>query len=563
MRASLIWVVLSASAFVAACEDTGLEGDGGRPDAGTPLPAGLVKSAKAGESIDVNFESPAQKYLVVAYSLAKTQSDGISFSVKVEGSPSGTGSGRGALTDPRRPRGPERDPRLLRLATAQMELESWRRRVALRAAQAQMQPPARQQFIQGSSCQRSSECGEQEVCLGATKGCSERVDLDASKFPDPSGTYSARVAAKGQHVAILVDSDVASAVPQATVTELLEAFDRKIYPRDVALFGNPPLEAGGEALSTDRNGDGLVWVVLTPRVSGAVERVGFFFPTDFTEEAGSNRADILYAMPPGAPGVDTQLIDVLFTMAHEFQHMLSFANKVYRPRSTGGTGALEALWLDEGLSHLAEDLCGFGSANLLLLQQETLSVFSGSSLIPAVDEGGNQIDSRPMRGMALLFLRYLFERKGGVSYETGGSISDRGGASWLQAIHNTSKQGREAIEATYGDFKTAFERWLLTVALDNRGVTDAEVLNYDAPITDPTPPGGTIGFRFGITLTDPSGDDITLERPLEDELAIGETDDVVASTSGKFFLLSGIAGTAKVTVSSDDSDFFFDLVQLD
>lgn len=577
----LIMVLLGVAMTSWGCEDTNIGGgfdgggafDSGIDDSGhagsspndLPLPAGLVSSAAAGGDVDVASENGDDQFLVVAYSVNKTASEAISFNVKVVATPAGTGSQESQLREvtPRHRSLRQLDPRADRLMQGQLQLERWRRQVALRASKARMMaPPVGQQFIQAESCQLSSQCGVSEVCLTSSQTCSTTVELDASEFPDKSGQYSAQVVAKGEHVAILVDSDVVDGVSSETVGALLQAFDEKIYPRDVALFGNPPLETGGSVLSTDRNGDGLVWVVLTPRVSGTTERVGFFFPTDFTEEQGSNRADILYAMPAGAPGVETQLSEVLFTMAHEFQHLLSFANKVYRPRVAGGTGTLEALWLDEGLSHLAEDLCGYGGANLLLLDQETLGVFSESSLVPPVDEQGNQIDSKSMRGMALLFLRYLFERKGGVSFGSDGSITDQGGAGWLHAVHNTSAQGRDAIDQTYGDFRIAFERWLLTMGLDNRGVTDSELLNYDDPITDPTPPGHAIGLRMDIALQDLEGEEVTLQRPLEDELAVGDTEGVVASTSGKFFLLSGMQGSAKVTVTSNDSDFYFAVVKL-
>jgi hypothetical protein len=197
-----------------------------------------------------------------------------------------------------------------------------------------------------------------------------------------------------------------------------------------------------------------------------------------------------------------------------------------------------------------------------LLQEEAIPVFSETSLIPPVDEQGNQIDSREMRGLSLLFLRYLFEQKGGVRYSSDGSIVDQGGASWLASIPATSAQGRDAIEQTYGSFKTAFERWVLTVGLDGREVTDSEILRYDDLLTDPTAPGNAIGLRMGATLNDPSGEAVTLERPLEDELPLGATDDAIPSTTAKYYLLSVTQGTVKISLQTDESDLFLVVVPL-
>ena len=94
--------------------------------------------------------------------------------------------------------------------------------------------------------------------------------------------------------------------------------------------------------------------MLTERVADKLEAVGFFVPTDFAEREGddpepnSNEADILYALPPGS--WDTTLVGIHRIMAHELQHVLSFAVKVRRAQANGGQGALEALWLDEGQS---------------------------------------------------------------------------------------------------------------------------------------------------------------------------------------------------------------------
>ena len=48
------------------------------------------------------------------------------------------------------------------------------------------------------------------------------------------------------------------------------------------------------------------------------------------------------------------------------------------------------------------------------------------------------------RGMAFLFVRYLFEQKGAVTYASDGTLSGSGTA-FLQKLHTSSKQGTEAV----------------------------------------------------------------------------------------------------------------------
>jgi hypothetical protein len=157
----------------------------------------------------------------------------------------------------------------------------------------------------------------------------------------------------GSRVAIFLD-DAAPAQGGYT-QEDLEAvgalFDDHLHAIAVDAFG----------AETDVNGDGMVLVLLTDRVTrlagcGQGQFVsGLFFAVDLFEGlAGSNHAEIFYGLTPDAScGVDrTRALQVLPSVfIHEFQHMINYGQKVIE-----AGGDAEATWLNEGLSGFAEEL---------------------------------------------------------------------------------------------------------------------------------------------------------------------------------------------------------------
>ncbi|MBK8479805.1 MAG: hypothetical protein IPL40_01300 [Proteobacteria bacterium] len=396
----------------------------------------------------------------------------------------------------------------------------------------------------------SSECAASEVC--AHGSCAAQPTVKVGAFASSAQTITAQVKRKGSRGAILVETG--TTVAEGALDELLRNFEDVIHPRDVALFGDPPLREGQPTLASDRNGDGLVWIVVTPKVAQKGNAVGFFVASDFVpvaEEPKSNEADILYLV---APSSDTDVTALSTILAHELQHLIGFATKSYRAAVRGGQAAIEALWLDEGQSHFAEDACGFGGENVTLLAEELFPTFGDTALLSGED-------TLRLRAMALLFVRFLFEQKGAVSYGAQGAISDGGGAAWLAALHSSPQQGRAAVEATYGSFKGAFERWLVTVGVSGRGVTDSPLVSYRAPIDD-----ATTGAKIGVTLRgrrrDATGVEVELAGPLEERLAVGTTSGAIANASAKYYLLDGLSGQARVKVTSAAADFGYAVITL-
>jgi len=97
---------------------------------------------------------------------------------------------------------------------------------------------------------------------------------------------------------------------------------------------------------------------LTPRGSGALV-AGFFFAGDLSPTDGSAPAERFYAAVPDPGGAHADPLDRDFliqalpaVLAHEFQHMVHYNQRVL----LGGAERVEALWLQEALAQMAEEL---------------------------------------------------------------------------------------------------------------------------------------------------------------------------------------------------------------
>ena len=151
-------------------------------------------------------------------------------------------------------------------------------------------------------------------------------------------------------------------------TEIGQEFDSKIYAADTLWFGAP----------TDINSDARISIVYTPEVnkltpagSGGIVG-GFFFGGDLLKRSDypttndcrnqTNEQEIFYLLAPDPTGSingnarTTAGVRQVSrgTIAHEFQHMINQGVRQYNP----AVKAFETPWLNEALSHFAEEAVG-------------------------------------------------------------------------------------------------------------------------------------------------------------------------------------------------------------
>ena len=188
--------------------------------------------------------------------------------------------------------------------------------------------------------------------------------LTACTSPD---TRTGRVAAVGTHSIIVADNaNPAGGYSDAEFAEIAAMFDTLIYPLDVEAFGTP----------TDVSGYGRIILFytsavnqLTPQNAGFLIG-GFFFARDLYPRtasnglpacAASNEAEIMYLLVPDPNGTinnnrrskdDVTRVNI-GTVTHELQHLINSSRRLY---VNAGAVRAEETWLDEGLSHVAEEL---------------------------------------------------------------------------------------------------------------------------------------------------------------------------------------------------------------
>lgn len=195
----------------------------------------------------------------------------------------------------------------------------------------------------------------------------------------------------------------------------------RIYPIDTCTFGVDPTAAEAAAMPIDRRPlvrDDYLHLIFSHRVDEGTARqgiLGYFSLSDLEPVSNSNQAKILYL---AASSTSRSLADLFAVMAHEFQHLLFSCHRIQtigmsnHHKEFGSDGTA---WLNEGLSMLAMQLCGYGPEgsrpSVAILQQmaQYLSQTSNYSMTSFFQSSGNPFDAY---GMVALFLQYLDDRLG-------------------------------------------------------------------------------------------------------------------------------------------------------
>lgn len=310
--------------------------------------------------------------------------------------------------------------------------------------------------------------------VGETRTFKVCANQECKAFNDVPST----VKAVGQRVAIYADNanpQFSESLQEADYAELVTAWDDHLYRIATDAFG----------AESDLDQNGVVAVLVTKRVNDFTTScaqgrvVGYFFGGDLLETfANSNKGEVFFTFAPAPASGNCPLLtrrtvlnQLKPTLIHEFQHMISFNQH----RLIRG-GNQELTWLNEALSHLAEDLAGqlipnedcpgvascrgqYATPNLL-----NAFTFLGSPQSHALVFKGSSSGTLAERGAGFLFLRWLLDR-----YGTG-----ENGFGFTRALVGTDKRGDVNIAAVTGQpMATLAGEWLATNYTDNLlGFTD-------------------------------------------------------------------------------------------
>ncbi len=269
----------------------------------------------------------------------------------------------------------------------------------------------------------------------------------------------------GTRVAIFVDDSLPpDGFTPDDFARLGALFDRHIYPADTAAFGR----------ESDVDGNGVVFLVMTKQINrlcfdaGGIV-TGYFFGRDLVPSApGSNGAEVFFSLVPdflGTAGcrVTKDFVERVLppTFAHELQHMISYHQHVLVKG-----GPAEETWLNEGLSHLAEELAGRAVPDGFCVANDCFSQFTFNVVsnayryLQAPDEWfllypTGSTGRLAERGASWLLTRWLLDHFGGA-----GSLTRR--------LLATAETGAANIATATGQpFETLLGEWHLANYLDD------------------------------------------------------------------------------------------------
>jgi hypothetical protein len=319
-----------------------------------------------------------------------------------------------------------------------------------------------------------------------------RLNANAEGCENPRYRFGRVMAVTSRAIVVADTGNPAGGFTTAEFTSIGTTFDTLVDPLDRGAFGDP----------TDIDGNGHVIIFytrvvneLTPEESeGVVE--GFFNPRDLFPVAGtatlpgcpgSNVAEMFYMVVPDPTGsingnvrtkADVQRSTIAVT-AHEYQHLINGARRLY----VNDADDFEEVWLNEGLSHIAEELLFYRTAGLApranidaptitasqrhvdafnLHQAQNFGRYSLFLQRPERSSPYANNDSLSNRGAIWSFLRYAADRKGPAD-----------GTIWQQLV-NSKASGIQNLVAVFGaDAMTWFRDWSISAYTDDRVATAA------------------------------------------------------------------------------------------
>jgi hypothetical protein len=320
------------------------------------------------------------------------------------------------------------------------------------------------------------------------------LNANASSACSSPVMRTGRIAAVSSKAIVVADTDnPASGYTDADYQSIASTFDNLVDPTDTKAFGSP----------TDIDGNGHVVLFFTRAVNELTPAnsdsyvSGFFYARDlfpatatagFEACASSNGGEMFYLMVPDPTGVvngnrfakNAVTSVVIATLGHEYQHLINASRRMYV--NTAATD-FEETWLDEGLSHVAEELLFLArtglepranidatllrtsSAYIDAFNDEAISNFSrlGQYLTaPTSNSPFADNDELATRGATWSFLRYAADHTG----------SDDG-TTWFQLVNSTSS-GVTNLTQVFGSGLTTLARdWATSVFADDITTTDA------------------------------------------------------------------------------------------
>lgn len=331
------------------------------------------------------------------------------------------------------------------------------------------------------------------AAVPTTVGAAVTLNGSSTACTNPNNRSGHVVAVSTRAIVVADDANPTGGFTNAEYASIAATFDTLVDPLDRNAFGDP----------TDIDGNGRVVLFYTRTVNeltpanseGVVE--GFFnprdlFPTTATADlqgcAGSNYSEMFYLLVPDPSGTINSNVRTkanvtqssIAVVAHEYQHLINAARRLY----VNNADDFEEVWLNEGLSHVAEELLFYRTANLqprtnldataITASQARVDAFNQHQSgnfgryieflkKPEVSSPYADNDSLANRGAVWSFLRYAADRK---------STSD--GTIWKDLV-NSQAVGMQNLQGVFGtDVMSWIRDWSISVYADDKAPTTSQ-----------------------------------------------------------------------------------------
>ncbi len=337
-----------------------------------------------------------------------------------------------------------------------------------------------------------AEAGAAEPALRAATAArvptvGELQDYNVAVSCTDEDIRTGRVEYVSEHAVVVVDTANPVEIPAVDIEHFAVTFDTLIHPVLTAHFGAP----------TDIDGNQRSILFFTRAVNernpvnaSSVE-LGFAWSGDLfpDEDTGrlqgcpaANNAEMFYLVVPdpnGLVGKPFTVEDVRafsgWLIGHEYQHLINASRRLY----VNEANVFERPWLNEGLSHAAEELLFFAVTPDALQPGANLTIEDLRETEGAVDDfneymGGNfsnfasylekpdtaslmGIDNLTTRGATWAFLRYAADRGG------------RGDEAFFFDVVNSTVAGLDNLDAVIPDGQPLdwMRDWTVSVYADD------------------------------------------------------------------------------------------------
>jgi hypothetical protein len=331
-----------------------------------------------------------------------------------------------------------------------------------------------------------------------------KLNSNANQACSNADTRTGRVAAVGNRAIVVSDKEnPTGGYTDAEYASIVATFDTLVFPMDTAAFGAPSnISPYGKIILFYTRAVNA----LTPQGAGFTIG-GFFFARDLYPKtarnnlpacATSNETEMFYLLVPDPDGVvnsnrraktDVTRLN-LTTIAHELQHLINASRRLVVNTASSTT---ETVWLDEGLSHLAEELLyfrvsGYSTRSNLVLTDvngaratdfttfaaQNFSRFYSFITAPENNSPYAPNDSLGTRGAIWNFLRFAAARQG-----------PNGEAAFLRSLVNTTATGVTNLQQVLsgGAFADYLRDWTISLIADDYSTATTTALG--APYTNP------------------------------------------------------------------------------